>query len=280
MSAKQVIWKIAYGVMALLLLVLCFCRYGNAKESPKTQVDILFLGDSLMGLCRDETSIPYLVGEELGKSVYNGAMGGTCLAEVNRKESDTFQKNAVSFAALAQALAYSDFDWQKSVRIRQAVAEHFPQVIDELAGIDMQKVEYLVIEYGTNDYFGGIPIRNSENPYDMYTLEGALRSSLEVLQEEYPGLRIILLTPTYNWYNDKGYHCENIEFGGGYLKEYVDKLLELGEEYGVECLDLYTDLYPRGDYAEALRYTMDGVHPNEDGRERIAEKIVDYIRNH
>ncbi len=277
---KRVVWKITYGVAALLLLLVCFFAYRKQEEAFRTQVDILFLGDSLVGLCRDETSVPCLVGEELGKSVYNGAMGGTCLSKVNRAESDTFQKNGISFAALSYALAYEDFGWQKSARIRQVAAEHFPEVLQELAGIDMQKVEYLIIEYGTNDYFGGVPIDNPENPYDMYTFEGALRSSLEVLKEAFPELRIILLTPTYNWYNAQGDNCENIEFGGGYLEGYVNTILRLAKEYEVECLDLYTDFYPRGEYTEGLLYTTDGIHPNEAGREKIAAAIAEYIRNY
>lgn len=278
MVTKGWLRKIAYGVIALLLIWGCVVVYRGREAESTVVPEILFLGDSLMGQYRDETSVPYLVGQELGKSTYNGAMGGTCLAMVNREEWDTFQKNAVSFTSLAHALAYGDFSVQKSARVRQRASEHFPQVLNDLSAVDMEQVECLVICYGTNDYFGGVPVSNPENVQDIFTLEGALRSSLEVLKEAFPEMRIILVTPTYNWYGATGDNCESIGFGGGYLKDYVDKLCEIAKEYGIEFLDLYTDFYPPGDFEEGLYYTTDGIHPNEAGRKKIAGAIADYIR--
>lgn len=263
------------------LLLICACLWGYAKITavPKKQVDILFLGDSLIGQYRDETSIPYLVGEELGMVVFNGAFGGTSLARLNLEDKSTFQKDGLNLPSLARAISYDDFGVQQSVYIREAATEHFGQVVDELEQVDLQNLQYLIIEYGTNDYFAGVPLENPEKLYDEYTFAGALRSSLEVLRKSLPDLQIILISPTYNWYLNTQENCENKDFGGGYMPGYVNAAKEIAEEYGVGYVDVYTDFYPQKSHQDALIYTEDGVHPNEDGRKKIAQAIIEYIEN-
>ena len=156
--------KITYVIISLLLICACLWGYVKITEVPKRQLDILFLGDSLIGQYRDETSIPYLVEEELGMSVFNGAFGGTSLAKLNLEDKSTFQKDGLTLVSLARAISFDDFGVQQSVYIREAATEHFGQVVDELEQIDLQNLKYLIIEYGTNDYFAGVQLENPENP--------------------------------------------------------------------------------------------------------------------
>ena len=102
---------------------------------------------------------------------------------------------------------------------------------------------------------------------------------MEVLRKSLPHLQIILISPTYNWYLNTLENCENKDFGGGYMPGYVDVAKEIAEEYGVGYVDVYTDFYPQKSHQDALIYTEDGVHPNEDGRKKIAEAIIEYIEN-
>lgn len=271
--------KITYVLVALLLICACLWGYVKITEVPKRQVDILFLGDSLIGQHRDETSIPYLVGQELDMTVFNGALGGTSLARLNVEEKKSYRKDGITLAALARAIAYDDFGVQQTITVREAATEHFTQVIDELEQIDFENLEYLVIQYGTNDYFAGVPVENPEDIYDEYSFSGALRKSLGILRKNLPDLQIILISPTYNWYLNTWESCESKDFGGGYLKEYVDAVAEIAEEYGVNYLDVYTGFYPSHEIEDALIYTNDGVHPNEDGRKKFAEAIVDFIES-
>lgn len=277
--AKQVIRKIVYGTVALVLLLLCVVAYGQITKKEKIQVDILFLGDSLIGQFRDETSVPYLVGEKTGMTVFNGALGGTCATRTRSEEDEFFRMDGVSFAALSYALAEGDFRMPQATIIRQMTTGHFPEVIDTLERIDMDEVKYLVVEYGTNDYFGGRPVEDVGAVPEEYTFEGVYRKGLQRLKKAFPSVRIILLSPTYSWDVLTGENCETTEFGGGYLKEYVDVVAELAVECEVDYLDLYTNFYPQKEYEAAGVYTSDGIHPNSVGREMLAEAIADYIRS-
>ncbi|MBQ7920127.1 MAG: SGNH/GDSL hydrolase family protein [Lachnospiraceae bacterium] len=271
--------KITYVMVSMLLICACLWGYAKITEVPKKQVDILFLGDSLIGQYRDETSIPYLVGEGLGMTVFNGAMGGTSMTNLNVTGNELYSKDGLSLGALTRAIAYEDFGRQQTITIREASTEHFPAVIDEMEQIDFEGLKYLLIEYGTNDYFAGVPIENPENPYDEFTFAGTLRQSLEILRKSLPDLQIILISPTYNWYLNTVENCENKDFGGGYMSGYVNAVAEIAEEYGVGYVDVYTDFYPEKAHEKALIYTEDGIHPNEDGRKKIARAIIEYIES-
>jgi len=201
------------------------------------------------------------------------------LGRLDQEKRLASAKDCLSMEALAQAVVLQDFGVQQTVRMTENGTEHFAATIDELQTIDFENVEILVIGHGINDYHGGVPIYNEEDPYDRYTFTGALRSTLEKLKAEYPHMRIVVVTPTYSWYP---YHegdnvtCEVYSLGA-VLEEYVDAQIQVAESLGVEVIDLYHDFYPHETWSGWEKYTVDGVHPNEEGRNLIAEKIYEYL---
>ena len=72
--------------------------------------------------------------------------------------------------------------------------------------------------------------------------------------------------------------CEEMDNGGGFLEDYVNAQLRLAEELDVEAVDLYHDFFPHESWEDWEQSMMDGLHPNEAGRERIAQKIADVLR--
>ena len=117
-------------------------------------------------------------------------------------------------------------------------------------------------------------ITNPENPYDEYTFLGALRSSVRALRDTNPEIRIVLVTPTYTWYTEMGLTCEDRDKGGGILEEYVDAEIRAAEELGIEIIDVYHDFFPHEKWEDKDLYTRDGMHPNDEGRRMLAEKIA------
>ena len=148
-----------------------------------------------------------------------------------------------------------------------------------MENIDFGQVKILLIGHGLNDYHGGAPLDNPDNPYDEYSFAGALRSSITALKKAYPDMRIILVTPTYSWYLVQGQTCEELDAGYGVLEVFVEKEKEVAAELGVEVIDLYHDFYPHETWEDLYVYTDDGLHPNEAGRQKIAEKLAEYLQN-
>lgn len=273
---KQYIYWIPAAMLFCGILVLLWFHENGGKEEYR----IVCLGDSIIGNERDESSITAVMEKFLETKVYNGAFGGTtmsCRSEANRA---SMTEDTLSMVQLAQSIACQDFGVQNASVTAWSPMEYFPESMYGFQKIDFGKVEVLVIEHGVNDYLSGVQLDNPEDPYDLYTFGGALRSSLKILKESYPELRIILATPIYCWYLREGVSCEERDFGGGLLEDYVNLELEIGREFGVEILDNYHEsgIGSTEIYEEWTQYTIDGVHLNEEGRALIGAKLAEAVR--
>lgn len=272
---------IAYGLLgvaAFCLLFMLTYEKPSGEQEP-ILVPYVLMGDSVYGECRDETSISALLSGKLGRTVYNGALGGTRMGRMDIRSSNPTE--FLSMHSLSRSIVSGDFGPQQTVRSKEAATEYFEQTIDELERIDFEQVEILFIGHGVNDYHSGTVIYDEEDSCNPYTFAGALCSTVEVLQEKYPQLRIVLLTPTYTWYlyqETPELTCEEYNLGGGILEDYVNAEIALAESLGVEVIDLYHDFYPHEQWSDWQMYTRDGVHPNQEGNKLIAEKIYQYLQ--
>lgn len=269
--------KIEYAVIAVMMCTLLWIA-GRMGQKGENTAQIVLFGDSVYGNVRDESAIPAQLEALTGMSIYNAAIGGTTMGRWDVGSNLDYSGDSLSVVALAKAVYASDFGVQKTMRPKEVVVDYFYETIRGLADIDFSSVELVIIGSGTNDYFNGIPLENSEDPMDEYTFAGALRRTIDYLRKANPELRILLVTPTYNWYLRTGQSCEEFDVGG-VLEEYVDMEIRVADETGVELLDLYHDFYPHEQWEDWERYTTDGVHPNEDGRAMIAERIAEYLGN-
>lgn len=269
---------IIYCATALILfgcLFLLTFRDGRPEERQAPQ--IVVFGDSVPGMVRDHSGIAAQVGSLLDKTVYNAALGGTCISRLDRENRLDYGKDSLSLSALAKAVYMEDFGVQQTVRLREPMTEYFADTIDELERIDFSAVETVLIEHGLNDFYAGVPLDNEANDMDEYTFAGALRSALTSLRKANPHMRILLVTPTYTWLTAEGVTCQEFDAGYGNVDAYVQKEMEVAEEYGVEIIDLYHDFFPHEQWEDWKLYTEDGMHPNEAGRTLITEKIVEYL---
>lgn len=275
--------KFIYGICGVFIMLALLPFLLGSERETDTQAQILFLGDSILGQYRDETSIPALVGEMLDTEVFNGAFGGTTMSLQNRDYRDAYYWDGLSFSRLTRAIAAQDFGLQQTIRTKDYVTMDFRDIVDELDRLDLTSVQTVVISYGMNDYTTGSPIGGENSPEDPYTMEGAMRTGIRYLQRSYPQIRIIFISPTYCWFiNTLGTTnetCETNDYGGGYLEEYVEAQRRVAGECGVEFVDLYHAYYPHEEYDNWSLYTNDGIHPSEAGRQKIAETLAKWLRD-
>jgi lysophospholipase L1-like esterase len=279
MAKLKKYWKFVWAVLVIFCIILFYTTFRLDAREQKERYDIICFGDSIIGQSRDETSITALLAQKTGMTVYNGAFGGTCFSRLDQTRSLFQDRDGLSFAAVSQAVAYEDFAFQQTIRITDNGTEYFEENIETLGHIDFAAADVFVVAYGVNDYHVGAPLMNPEDPYDPYTFAGAIRQSIKSLQTRYPKTRILLLTPTYRWITETDEADETGEShntGYGNLLDYVTVEKEIAQAMNVELLDHY-DLYPHETYEDWRLYTIDGLHPNPPGRERIAQAIADYL---
>lgn len=279
MKDKMCIRLVLYSMPVVIFTgLLLFTFHDRSDIMERQQIQVVTLGDSALALSRDETSIPAQLEDLLGKSVYCAAFGGTCVSRIDKEYRMDYAKDALSLVALSKALAVDDFGVQQTVRIRESNTEYFSAVVDGLELTDFSGVEIVVILHGLNDFYNGVPIYNPDDPFDEYTFSGALRSSVAFLRQGNPDVRIVLATPTYTWHLQSGLTCEEYNAGFGVEEDYIQAEIELAEELGLELVDLYHDMFPHEKWEDWERYTFDGLHPNEAGRELLARAIAERLQ--
>ena len=273
-------WRtILYGIIGAILFAVLFLVSFRPREKSiaRQPVDIVIFGDSVFGEIRDEYAVPAQLQKILGKSIYNGAFGGTCAARTEPERRLDYTRELFCLAELAKSVESGDFGVQQSAVMRESNTEYFGDVIDGLDAIDFSGVETILIQQGLNDYHAGVPLENPEEPYDERTFKGALRAAVRSFRRVNPKVRIVLITPTYTWYTVIGKTCEESDNGGGILEDYVNADLQLAEELDLEVIDVYHDFYPHESWEDWKLYSRDGLHPNEAGRELLTEKIAELL---
>ena len=128
--------------------------------------------------------------------------------------------------SLIDSMIAQDFSPQRQTKISGYATEYFPELVERLDRMDFGKLSLLLLEYGMNDYQNGTPLENPQDALDEYTFAGALRLVLGKAKIEFPNCRIVLVSPTYSWYVSDEKSCEEMDFGGGFLEDYVNSIMK------------------------------------------------------
>ena len=79
--------RVLYGVFAFLAMLLLWMGANAFLKTDKYPVEVLFLGDSIVGGNRGGTSIPYYVATDLNIRAGNAAFGGSALSQMKDMET-------------------------------------------------------------------------------------------------------------------------------------------------------------------------------------------------
>lgn len=228
------------------------------RTTPTTYPDlkdtaIVFFGDSIIGNYTDGMSIPGSVHGLTGASVYNLGYNGNSAA--------MHKKAVITLPGIADAFVKQD----SSVIPKDA--QVYAGFLEYAANPPRTDCELIfVINYGLNDYFLQNPI-SSEDPYDITTYSGAIRTAVSCLKKHYKDARIFLCTPTYTPLSDEENSLS--------LEDYVNAVIDLSCEMNVDVIDNYSSLGI--DETNHHIWLTDKVHLNEKGRFEAARIIINAI---
>ena len=168
-------------------------------------------------------------------------------------------------------IAGSRFARQQYPSIDPKYDLYFASRVDEID----PEADITFIFGGTNDYgHGDAPIgkMGDKTPNTFY---GSVDYLINELLKKYKKNQIVFILPLYRL-------GENNPYGEGYrskptlsLQGYRDIIKEVTSVYGIECLDLKDEM---GD-PEKVDLYEDGLHPNNKGHQKLAELIVNYVKN-
>ncbi len=244
-------------------------EHDKAEEAvDPNDLQIVFLGDSILDGHRDETGIPYLVKKACNANVYNLSIGGTSASlEVGEPQGHE-EWTSRSFVGISLMLAG---------RVSTDLINGTP-ALAAMQKLDVKNTDYFVVEYGVNDFFRIVPMNNMRKAGDMTTYAGALRVGVSNLQEIAPDATIILCSPTYAQFFHDGVFVGDgnvLNNGVGTLFDYKGTCEYVANEKGTLFLDAYLDIGIDGYTAE--EYLEDGVHLSAAGRRVYADYLSNMI---
>lgn len=140
------------------------------------------------------------------------------------------------------------------------------------------EADIVMVLGGTNDYgHGDAPLGH---PADRTpdTFYGALHDLCRQLIEKYPTAVIAFMTPTHRLDEERLVNERGVR-NVATLGTYAQVIREVAEEYGLPVCDLrrISGINPAIGAQKAL-YMPDGLHPNDAGAARIAQRIVGFLQ--
>lgn len=143
--------------------------------------------------------------------------------------------------------------------------------------VDYESADLCIIAGGTNDFRLDVPLGMigviGDTKFDDTTFYGAYRKMIEHILAEKPTIRICLFTPLQR--DNAGYDVNYTNPAGHKLIDYVNAIRKLGEMYAIPVCDMYAN---SGITKLTFgTYTMDGLHPNDAGYDRIGGYASQFI---
>lgn len=206
---------------------------------------IVFLGDSItegVGVSSIDHVYWNLVGQRTGAQVYGYGIGGTRIAPNHLAGYDD----------------YIDANWF-GTRVEQMIPD----------------ADVVVIFGGTNDFGHGDAPMGTMKDRTNDTFYGACHMLMQQLIERYPHAQLIVITPLHRIGEEMMPFNEAGVRRAGVLKDYVDAIRDIAEFYSVPVVDLFAQsgLQPRVKILREL-YMPDGLHPNDAGHRKIADRLL------
>ena len=197
-------------------------------------------------------SITQGVGVADPQNAYQNVMGRM----VGAAEVRSF---GISGTRLAKQFGEDNFPWP--------FTERFQSMPDD--------ADLVIVFGGTNDYgHGDAPFGTFEDRTNE-TFMGACHYLFSSLVKKYPTARIVIMTPLQTNYD------QNLSANTGKpLIAYVDAIMEVAAHYSLPVLDLYrtAGICPR--IPEHIpRFIPDGLHPNDAGAYRVAERLAAFLQS-
>ena len=250
----------------------------DTEEDKDYDMQIVFMGDSLMDFDREDDGIAALIGEACNADVDNLAIGGTTAALLPDERYDYNNWDSISLLGLVSAIIG---------KIDTSVFEGY-KAGEYLKMCDFSKTDYFIIEYGVNDFMAKIPpsfyLENGEtrNVDRFHTYAGALEEAVNTLHSAFPDAKIILAGPHYcqffagETFVGDGY---SLDYGYGNLISYARICGYTAEQHKEEGVQFYNAFEESGiDAYTADEYLKDGIHLTWEGRHKYVDFLIRWIK--
>ena len=130
--------------------------------------------------------------------------------------------------------------------------------------------DIVVVYGGVNDHGHGDAPFGEPTDRTPDTFCGACHTLMRSLIERFPRATVVFMTPLHCIREDRPNKRP--------YRDYVDAIIEAANDYAIPVLDLYrtSGIQPQIPILKET-YIPDGVHPNDRGAERIADRLAAFL---
>ena len=223
-----------------------------------------------------------LIEKELGGNakVYNCSFSDSLVASINGSYFSSTPYDAFSFYWVCAAMATGDFsNLDDAYKNLGEESKEKLESINNIKEIDFDKVDVIAIMYNGHDHYCKRPVDDGEEVNIQY-YTGALEAGLQLLQNAYPYIRIMVMSPTYEYgvdENGKYIEADMNRNDFGTLSTYVIKESDTCYENSVSFIDNY---YGTVNQLNADKYLVDNKKLNEEGKKLVAKRFVECLNKY
>lgn len=255
---------------------------GNVVSTDVVE-NIVVFGNAPFADDRDsEDSLANLIAENTGAQVYNCSVSNSYLAT----QHPYFDAN------VAPMDAYS-FYWLITLGVGGINAHYYPEaeialgaslppeaqeVYDTLTTLDFNEVDVVAVMYDASDYLMGHEMYDDLNSTNIQCFTGNLEAGIELLTDNYPHIRVIVLSPTYAYaVNEEGEYVSSdmYRYGQDVLSTYV---IKQSDSCNLRSVSFVDNLYGTITEDNADKYLIDNIHLNTDGRKLVADRFLKALK--
>ena len=231
-----------------------------------------------------EKSLANLIAKDANATVYNCSITGSYVAAQSTVFSPEYKPMDIYtpywMATLFTSTGQTREDMEDNFRY---AAEHLgddcpadaTEVFDTLASIDFSTVDVITFMYDATDYLMGNNMYNFENTTDITYFANNLEAAIELIQNAFPNIHIIVLGPAYAYglEDDGTYVSSDIKRYGNQDALSVYSIMEWNT-CASRSVTFVDNLYGTITEDNAKQYLTDYIHLNQKGREKIAERFL------
>lgn len=225
-----------------------------------------------------DNNLAKLIENELGDNakVYNCSVADSYVTAMRPAFTNEHPYDAFSFYWLSTVIAVdNDVLIDSALESLEEIPAELQESMDLLRSIDFEDVDVIAVMYDASDYLAGRRTINSDNDTDIQYFTGALAAGIQLIQQIYPHIRIMVMSPTYAYALDENGEygsSDIIDYGMGSLATYAILESNVCYENSVSFID---NIYATVNADNADEYLKDYIHLNEKGRKFVAERFVE-----
>lgn len=217
-----------------------------------------------------------LLAERTNATVYNAGFPESSIGAKFSSYNEGYLRDNFNLPYVAKSISNQNFTGLESAASLEQDTK-YTQAVETLKSTDYNKIDILVIMYDAIDYIEKIPSDNPNDPYELSTYTGGLRTAIESIQEAYPHIRIFVMSHTFAQSIDENGNYQNggtADLGNGALPHYLLKEVDVSISSGVSIIDNYYGTINEDNYKD---YMTDYIHLNDAGRKALADRLAEVI---